>query len=116
MFLVVAYLLLPSAQRLVDGQLHRGGDSVRIHNHLAVHVSCRTARGLRQTAVTAQESLLVSIEDGHERHLGQVETLSQQVHAHEHIVVAQTQVVEYLHPFQRLHLTVDVVRPHPVSH
>ena len=116
MFLVVAYLLLPSAQRLVDGQLHRGGDSVRIHNHLAVHVSCRTARGLRQTAVTAQESLLVSIEDGHERHLGQVEALSQQVHAHEHIVVAQSQVVEYLHPFQRLHLTVDVVRPHPVSH
>ena len=32
-FLVVADLLLPSAQRLVDGKLHRGGDGVGIRIH-----------------------------------------------------------------------------------
>src|SRR3712207_8422965 len=67
MVVVVLHLNHAAACRLVDGALHAVGNSVGIHDHLAVHVAGSTACRLRQTAVRAQESLLVGIEDGHER-------------------------------------------------
>ena len=89
--------------------MHRGSDGVGIHDHLAVDVSCCAAGRLRQTAVTAKESLFVSIEDSHERYFRQVETLAQKIHAHQHVVVAEPEVVQNLHALQRLHLTMDII-------
>jgi hypothetical protein len=40
----------------------------------------------------AKEPLLVGVEDAHERHLGQVEPLAQEVHADEHVELALAQV------------------------
>ena len=116
MFLVVADLFLSSPQRLVDGELHGGGDGVGIHDHLAVHVTGGAACGLRQAAMAAQEAFLVGVEDSHERHLGQVEAFTQQVYTHEHIILPQPEVVEDLHALEGLHLAVDIVRLHTVSH
>ena len=108
MSLVVLNLLGPATQGLVNGQLHGSGDGVGIHDDLAVYVSCCTARRLRQTAVVAQESLLVSIEDGHERYLGQVEALAQQVHTHQYVVDTLSQVGEDFHAVEGRYITVDI--------
>ena len=64
MLLVVADLLLTSSSGLVDGQLHGGRDGIRIHDDLAIDVTGGTTCRLRQTPVTAQETLFIGIEDG----------------------------------------------------
>ncbi len=43
---------------------------------------------------------LVGIQDGHERHLGQVKALAQKVDAHEHVELAPPQVAEDLHALE----------------
>ena len=44
----------------------------------------------------AQEALLVGVEDRHQRHLGQVEALPQQVDADQHVELAEAEVAEDL--------------------
>ena len=106
---IIAQLLLAPAVCLVDGLLHALRDAVGIHYHRAVDIACRASRRLRQCAVRTQEALLVGIENGHQGHLGQVQPLAQQVHAHQHAVQPFAQVAHYLHPLQRVHVAVDVV-------
>ena len=108
MLLVVLELQGASALGLVDGELHRLGDAVGIHDDLAVEVAGSTAGGLGEGAAAAQEALLVGVEDGHERDFGQVEALAQQVHAHEHIDGAGAQVVDDLYAVECLHIAVHV--------
>src|SRR5699024_3716391 len=107
-FLVVADLLLPAAVAFGNRRLHGFGTPVGIHDDLSVHVAGRAARRLRQGPVAAQESLLVRIHDGYERHLRKVESFAQQVHAYEHVERTGPQVFENLDAFERLHLRMDV--------
>ena len=58
----------------------------------------------------AQEAFLVGVEDRDERHLGQVEPFTQQVHADEHVVLAEPQLADDLDPLQRVDLRVQVAR------
>ena len=60
------------------------------------HVAGGAADGLDERAVVAQEALLVGVEDGHERDLGQVQALAQQVDAHEHVERALAQLAQDL--------------------
>ena len=69
---------------------------VGVHDHLPRNVARRAADGLDERAVVAQEAFLVGIQDGHERHLGQVEALAQQVDAHEHVELAAAQIAQDL--------------------
>ena len=86
MSLVILHLFHSPTTGLVDGELHGGGDGVGIHDDLAIDVSGSAPCGLRETAMAAQETFLVGIEDGHEGYFGQVQTLTQQVDAHQDIV------------------------------
>ena len=106
---VVAHLDGAPTVGLVDGLLHALRDGIGIHNHLAVHVARRASRGLRQCPVAPQEPFFVGVDDGDERHLGQVETFTQQVHAHEHVENPGTEVAHNLHAVQGGHVAVDVV-------
>src|SRR3954470_17263036 len=72
--LVVSELLRPAAIGLVESGAHRSGDGVRVEDHPALHVARGAADGLDERDGAAQESFLVGIEDGDERHLGDVET------------------------------------------
>ena len=86
----VLVVVLPPAsrrrrRRLVDRPLHRVGHLVGVEDHLGVDVAGRAADGLHQRRFAAQEALLVGVEDGHQRDLGQVEPFAQQVHAHQHV-------------------------------
>ena len=85
---VVGDLLLAAAVGLVDRVLHRVGELVGVHVHLARDVAGGAADGLDERGRRAQEALLVGVEDRDERHLGQVEALAQQVDADEHVVDA----------------------------
>ena len=66
MLLVIAQLLLTATTCLIDGELHGGSDSISIHDNLAIHVSGCTSCRLRQTAMTPQKALLISIDDGYQ--------------------------------------------------
>ena len=53
-------------------------------------------------------TLLVGVEDGDQRHLGQVEALAQQVDADQHVELAHPQLAQQLDPAQGVHLGVQV--------
>ena len=91
--------------------LHRRGDRVGVHVDLAGHVAGGPADGLDQRRAGAQEALLVGVEDRHQRDLGQVEALAQQVDADEHVELAQPQLAEQLDAAQRVDLAVQVADP-----
>ena len=109
---VVGLLQAPAAVGLGDGPLHRVGDLVGVHDHLAVDVAGGPADRLDERRLAAEEALLVGVEDGHQRHLGQVEALPQQVDADEHVELAEPQVAEDLDALDGVDLGVQVAHPH----
>ena len=70
MLFVVRRLKGTTALRFVDGPLHRWRDAVPIEIDLCAHVAGRTADGLNQRGLTAEEALLVGVQDGHHGDLG----------------------------------------------
>ena len=66
--LIVFYLLAAPAVGLAYGSFHRRGNLVRIHNHQAVHIAPGPSRSLGQSPFGTEETLLVSIQDSHQRH------------------------------------------------
>jgi hypothetical protein len=65
---------------------------VGVEDGLAVGVARGAADGLDQRALGAQEAFLVGVEDRHQRDLGHVQALAQQVDADQHVELAQSQV------------------------
>ena len=109
---VVAHLDLAAARRLVDGLAHGVGHVVGVHHHAPRDVARGTPDGLDETAVVAQEALLVGVEYAHERHFGQVEALAQQVYPHEHVEFALAQLLQQLDALHRADVGVQVVGSH----
>ena len=89
---VVRRLNFPPSLRLTDCPLHRSGHLIRVHDDHSVHVSCRPPAGLNEGALGAEESLLVGVEDGHQRDLRQVKPLPQEIDTDENIEFAEPQV------------------------
>ena len=81
---------------------------VGVHVHLTRDVACRSADGLDQRRVGPQEALFVGVEDGDQRHLGQVEAFTQQVDADEDVELAEPQFAQQLDATQGVDLTVQV--------
>ena len=71
----------------------------------------RPADGLDEAHLAAQEALLVRVEDGHQRHLGDVQALAQQVDAHQHVELAAAQVADDGRALQRVDVRVQVADP-----
>ena len=109
-FLVVGHLLGPSPLRLLDCLTHGVGYLVGIHYHLAVEVSGSASHSLCQRAMRAQEPLLVGIDDRHKRHFGKIETLTEKIDPHEHIVLAGTKPVKDSYAVEGIHIGVDIRR------
>ena len=57
----------------------------------------------------AQETLLVGVEDGDERHLGEVEAFAQEVDAHEAVELALAKASEDGHALERVDVAVQVL-------
>ena len=76
MFLIVGHLDGAAALRLSDGTVHAVGDHIGVHDDHAFCVSGSTADGLDETGLAAQKTFLVGIQNGHQAHLRQVQTLA----------------------------------------
>ena len=110
---VVLQLAFPAPVGLPYRPLHGRGDLVGIHHHLPVHVAGRPPDDLDEGGVGTEKALLVSVEDRHQGHLGQVESLTQQVDSHQNIEVAHPQFPEDLHSLQGVYLRVQVPGANP---
>ena len=90
------------------------GNRIGVHDDLAVVVPGGAADGLDQGGFAAQEALLVRIQDRHQRNLGNIQALPQQVDAHQHVEFAQAQVADDLHALDGVHIVVHI--PDPDTH
>ena len=61
-----------------------------------------------------QEAFLVGVENGDQRHFGDVEALAQKVDADQHVERAQPQVADDLDALQRVHVGVHVAHLQPL--
>src|SRR5450759_796876 len=110
---VIVFLFLAPPVSLVDSLLHRVGDVVGVHDRRAMQMAGGTPDGLDQRLRGTQEAFLVCIQDRYQADLRQVQPLTQQVDADNHIVHPQAQVAQDLNPLDGLHLRVQVVHSDP---
>ena len=114
MFFVIFHLDFPAAHGFPDGVFHGRCYRIGIHNDLALCVSSGTANGLNQRAFAAQESLFVCVQNGHQRHLGNIKSFPQQVNTDQHVKFTQTQIADNLHALHGIHIVMHV--PHTDAH
>ena len=101
-------LTFSAALGFLDGVLHRGRHPVGVHDDTGVNMARRTTHLLDETRRAAKKALLVSVQNAHQRDLGQVQTLAQEVDAHEHVEFAGSEVGQDLDALERLDVTVEV--------
>src|SRR5690606_33729876 len=65
MLQVISNLLIPSPVGFINGHAHTIRHLIRIHDHPAFIITCRTTDGLDQGSFRAQEAFLICIQDGH---------------------------------------------------
>ena len=85
---------------------------VRVHDDLAADVPRSPPDHLHERPRAPQEALLVRVEDGDERHLGEVDPLPQEVDPDDDVVHAEAEVPEDLDALERVDLRVQVRHLH----
>ena len=108
MLFVVCLLQRPSSRRLLNGCLHGAGDGVTIQNDASIDISSGPTNGLHQRCLVAQKPFFVCVQHRNQRHLWQIQPLSQQVDANQDIKHTQPQISQDLHALQRVDITVQV--------
>ncbi len=74
-----------------------------------MYVTRRPSGGLDERASRAQESLLVRVQDGHERDLGQIQSLPEKIYADEAVELAPAEIPDYLHALDGLDLRMEIL-------
>ena len=87
---------------------------VGVQNRLALKVARRAADGLDQRSVGTQKTFLVGIQNGHQRHLRQIQAFAQQVDAHQDIKQTQPQVANNLGTLDGVYIRMHVANLDPV--
>ena len=72
------------------------------------------ADGLYQRPFGAQEAFLVGVENGDQRHFRDIEAFAQQVDAHQHVELAQTQVADNFDPLDGIDIRMQISDLDPV--
>ena len=96
-------------EELADGV----GLVVGVEDHPALHVARGAAGGLEERGGGPEEALLVRVEDRHQRDLGEVQPLAQQVDADEDVEVAAAEALEDLDALDGVDVGVEVLDPDP---
>ena len=96
---------------LGDGPPHRVREPIGVHDHLSVDVPGGAADGLDERGLAPEEPLLVGVEDGDERDLGQVQPFAEQVDADQHVELAEAQVAEDLDSLDGVDVGMQVAHP-----
>ena len=102
---------LAPAMRLADRPHHRVGDAVGVHHHLTADVAGGAADHLDQRRLGAEEAFLVGVEDAHQRHLGQVEALAQEVDADQHVELSEAERTQDLDALDGVDVGVQIAHP-----
>ena len=113
MFDVVLLLDTASAVRLGNGPLHRVGDRVGVHDDLTVDVPGGASDRLHERRFRSEEPLLVRIEDGDQRDLGEIEALPEEIDADENVEFAEPKIPQDLDALDRVDLAVEIADLHP---
>ena len=96
------------ALHLVQRPLHRAASPCRRRARLGPDVAGGAAGDLDQGRLGAQEALVVGVEDGHQRDLGQVQAFAQEVDADQDVELALAQVLQDLDALERVDVGVQV--------
>ena len=113
MLLIVRLLQLPAAHCLLHRAAHGIRDHIRVHDDMALRISCSTANCLNQRYLRTQESFLICIQNRHERYLRNIQSLPKQIDADQHIKYIQAHIADDLRPLQRINVRMQI--PHPDS-
>ena len=62
--------------------------------------------------MAAEEAFLVRVHDGHQRNLGQIQPLPEEVDPDQHVKFAQTQIAQDLHALHSIYLGVNKAYPY----
>ena len=95
---------------ITTGNSHSAPPAGRWNNRTK-DVASGAADGLHERGDRSEEPLLVGVEDRHERDLGQVQPLAQQVDADQHVELAQPEPAHDLHALDRVDVRVQVLHP-----
>ena len=107
--LVVLDLEHPATLGERDRRAHRVGHPVGVEDGLAVGVARGASDRLDEGAARTQEALLVGVQDGDQRDLGQVEPLAQEVDADQDVELAEAQGAQDLDALDRVDVAVQVL-------
>ena len=110
--LIVGLLNRAAAFRLRNGAAHGVRHVIGIHNHVPLGISRRTAYGLHERGLRAQEALLVGIQNRDQRNLRDVQTLAEQIDADQHIELIEAHGADDLRALQGVNVRVQIAHPH----
>ena len=105
---VIGLLLLPAAGGLIDAGPHGGRHRIGVHDDHTLGVAGGPAHGLDQAGLTAEEALLIRVQNGNQTHLRDIQALTQQVNAHQHVKLAQAQIPDDLHALNGADVMVHI--------
>ena len=101
---VVGNLQLTTSVRFRNGFLHRWGDAIGVHDNLSVNVSSSSADHLNERRLAAKETLFVGVENCHQTHLRQVQSLTQKIDTNQNIKLPETQRSKNFDPLNRVNV------------
>ena len=82
---------------------------------MSVRISRGSADGLHQGSLRAEESLLVGVQNGDQRDLGDIQTFTQKVDADQHVKDVQSHIPDDLRALQRIDVRMQVFDPYPCT-
>ena len=105
---VICLLDAASALGLRNAGTHRRRNVIGIHDYLALCISRRTAYGLYQAGLTAQEALFICVQDRNHPDFGNIQPLAQKIDSHKHIKLAEAKVADDLHTLDRTDIVMHI--------
>ena len=111
MFFVVFLLNLPAPVGLFYRIAHGIGNRICIHDYMTFAVSGSPSNGLNQRRFGTQKSLFICIQNGDQRNLRNIQSLSQQVNSDQYVKYIQTHIPYDFCPFQSIDVRMKVFYP-----
>ena len=106
---VVFFLNRTSSLGFVNGTPHGVGNGIRIHDNMPLGISSSTTNGLNQRGFGTKEAFLIRIQNGHQRNLRNIQSLSKQVNAHQNIKLIQTHISDNGGSFQSINIGMEIL-------
>src|SRR5215475_2513435 len=106
MLVIESRLQTTAAIGLVNRQLHRTSDGIRIENYCAMNIARGSADRLDEGAIGAQKALFVGVEDSNQGYFRQVEAFAEEVNSDQNIKNTHAQLSNNLDPLKGLDIRV----------